>query len=139
MPDQGTILTPDQSPSSEQVDKLANLAAELDFSQAEYKRFYANHVTATLSLFEIRVMFSSVQGIDPKSEKLVVDETLHVRMAPELALALVVALQKNLRDYVKLFGDLRPTKMSPPKSATSPSAPAPEDSNQPPASPEPTA
>lgn len=108
MPDQGKILMPDQ---------IGNQPVELDFSQAEYKRFYANHVTSTMSLFEVRAIFSSVQGIDPQAGKLVVDETLHVRMAPELALALVQTLQTTLRDYVKMFGGLRPTRQFPPATA----------------------
>ena len=112
MPDkQGTILTP-QGVNYEQTNP--HHPAELDFSQAEYKRFYANHVAATMSLFEIRAIFSSVQGLDPTTEKLVVDETLHIRMAPELALALIQTLQTTLRDYVKMFGGLRPTKQFPP-------------------------
>lgn len=109
MPEQGKILVPQQGPTPE-PDKDAHQPAELDFSQAEYKRFYANHVMATMSLFEIRVVFNSVQGIDPQSNKLVVDETMSVRMAPELAAALLATLQRNLNDYVRLFGNLRPTK-----------------------------
>ena len=68
-----------------------------------------------MSLFEIRAIFSSVQGIDPETAKLVVDETLHVRMSPELALALLQTLRKTLHDYVAMFGSLRPTKTFPPE------------------------
>jgi len=114
---EGKILMPDESPNPEQENRFADLArqpAELDFSQAEYKRFYANHVATAASLFEIKAIFSSVQGLDPASEKLVVDESMHVRMAPELALALLQQLQKAVSDYVRMFGALRPTKPFPP-------------------------
>jgi hypothetical protein len=115
MPDQGKVLMPDHSPGFEEANRLMHQPAELDFSQADYKRFYTNHVTSTMSLFEIRAIFSSVQGIDPETEKLVVDETLHVRMSPELALALLQTLRKTLHDYVAMFGSLRPTKTLPPE------------------------
>ena len=132
------ILMPIESSSSPD-DVSSTLAqqqqpAPLDFSQADYKRFYANHVAATMSLFEIRAIFSSVQGLDSTTDKLLVDETLHIRMAPELALALIQTLQRTVRDYVKMFGHLRPTRPFPPQAAT-PEAPKSEstsDSSNPP-------
>jgi|HubBroStandDraft_1064217.scaffolds.fasta_scaffold641718_2 hypothetical protein len=104
---EGKILVPDESANPEQPIRPDQIA-QADFSQSEYKRFYANHVTTTMSLFEVRLILNSVQGIDPKTEKLVVDETLNVRMAPELAFALMRSLQQTLRQYITTFGPMRP-------------------------------
>jgi hypothetical protein len=132
---EGKLLMPDDSPAPPQA--RPNEPATVDFSQAEYKRFYANHVATTMSLFEVRAIFTSVQGLDPTTDKLVADETMHVRMAPELAFSLVQQLQKALREYVTLFGALRPTRVFPPVEPTpSASAPSPEGSPQTPDSPE---
>jgi hypothetical protein len=98
---------PDESANPEQPVRPDQIA-KADFSQAEYKRFYANHVATTMSLFEVRLILNSVQGIDPQTEKLVVDETLNVRMAPELAFALLRSLQQTLKQYITTFGPLRP-------------------------------
>jgi hypothetical protein len=131
---EGKILMPAETTSTgDQVNPQQ--PATLDFSQAEYKRFYANHVAASMSLFEVRAIFSSVQGLDPTTDKLIVDETMHIRMAPELAMALLQTLQTTLRDYMKLFGPMRPTRPFPPQATGTPeapkTAPAPDPDNPP--------
>ena len=125
---------PDESANPEQPARPDQIA-QADFSQSEYKRFYANHVTTAMSLFEVRVILNSVQGLDPQTEKLVVDETLNVRMAPELAFALLRSLQQTLRQYITAFGPLRPLPPSLAAAALTPEAlkadPAPDPDNPP--------
>ena len=103
MPEEQASTAPPQS----EVSGKEPQSYPIDFGQADYRRFYANHVQSSMSLFELRLILSNIQGFDQERGKLVADEALHVIMSPELAWGLLGVLRNALHDYVKAYGPIR--------------------------------
>jgi hypothetical protein len=77
-----------------------------DYSTTQRGRFYANHASGAVTLFDIRLIFSAVH-VDDNSPKVVADDTIDVLMSPELAALVHQVLGKALNNYRETFGKLR--------------------------------
>lgn len=86
-----------------------------DYSRTQRGRFYANHASGAVTLFDIRLILSAVH-VD--EDKVVADDTLDVFMSPELAALVHQVLGKALKNYADTFGKLRlaPPQAEPPQS-----------------------
>ncbi len=97
-------------PETEPIEPLvghAQLTAKYElagFSNTKRTRFYANHVTAAFTLFDVRLILSSVHV---EKDRVEADETLDVMMSPELAALLVRVMAEGLQSYITTYGNLR--------------------------------
>src|SRR5437016_8828837 len=77
-----------------------NTANQVEFGPgAMAGRFYTNHIQANVTMFEVRVTFNFVTGVNEKSGRLLGQESLMVSMAPELASALHALLGRSIENY----------------------------------------
>ena len=71
-------------------------------------KFYANHVAVNISLFEIRLIMSFINGVNPQdSGHLLALETMLVSLSPELAYATHAMLGRALENYTNTYGPIR--------------------------------
>ncbi len=71
-------------------------------------KFYANHAAVNISLFEIRLIMSFVNGTNPQAPShLLALESMLLSMSPELAYATHALLGKALENYNKTYGPIR--------------------------------
>jgi hypothetical protein len=75
-----------------------------DFTKSQIHRFYANHVAANVTLFDIRLLLSDV---DIAGNEVSAVQTVMVLMSPELATLAHSLLGKALDTYTKAYGRLR--------------------------------
>jgi hypothetical protein len=80
--------------------------SNVDYSKAHLGKFYANHVAAQFTLFDIRLLLSIVD-LNAAANQLVGQETLTVFMSPEIAALLHEILGKAIQQYKAKYGDLR--------------------------------
>lgn len=84
-----------------------NLAGPIEFAPgANVGRFYANHASSNITLFEVRLLLNFITGNNPEG-KLMVQESLWVSMSPELAYAVHSLLTQALESYRQNYGELR--------------------------------
>jgi hypothetical protein len=111
---------PDESKSSPNESQLAGVTTpltqeEVDYTNVVKRTFYANHGQAVSSLFEMRLVFNYVDGVDLGTNKLIGRENLTVVMSPEMGMLICRALATNLQQYVEKFGPLRLSGLHPPQ------------------------
>jgi hypothetical protein len=82
------------------------LFSNIDYSKTEGARFYANHIGASATMFDVRLLFSDVD-IDAEAGGLIARHTVTVMMSPELAGILQIALNQALGGYVSTWGPTR--------------------------------
>ena len=80
--------------------------SNIDYSKAKHGRFYANHVGASTTMFDIRLILSDVD-VDRTNNKLIANETVTLFLSPELAFMVHAALGAALFNYTRKFGKLR--------------------------------
>jgi hypothetical protein len=83
--------------------RAANMS-NIDYSKTAHTRFYAKHVGANLTMFEIRLILSNV---DVENSGLVANSTVTLFMSPELASMANAALTSALFAYKSKYGKLR--------------------------------
>ena len=88
---------------------------EVDYSNVRKQTFYANHGSVAASLFDMRLIFNYIEGVDATTNKLTARENLTVLMSPELALLVCSALAKAVQEYTQKFGPVRPAPAVPRK------------------------
>jgi hypothetical protein len=82
------------------------LFANVDYSKTQGDRFYANHIAAGATMFDVRLLFSDVD-IDAAGKVLLARQTLTVMMSPELAGILQAALNQAMEAYTSTYGQTR--------------------------------
>jgi hypothetical protein len=105
-------------PVTEEPQKQAHWS-NIDYSATSRTMFYADHVQANITLFDVRLLLSNVR-VDSERGMLVAEQTLSLFMSPELADLTHTILGRALESYAKQFGRLRPTPHSEPLTQSSP-------------------
>jgi|ERR1017187_1039701 hypothetical protein len=82
------------------------LFSNIDYSKTQGARFYANHISANATMFDVRLLFSDVD-IDAEGGGLIARNTVTIMMSPELAGILQIALNQALGGYVSTWGPTR--------------------------------
>lgn len=77
---------------------------KVDYSKTQNLRFYANHVAANATLFELRLVFSDVDIVNNGVSAV---QTVNVLMSPELATLAYTVLGRSLDNYKKRYGGTR--------------------------------
>ena len=98
----------DEARTTAEQPKSGTETAALEFARgAGRMMFYANHGQASISLFEIRLLLNFVQGVNPETNRLVIDSNLTLVLSPEMAAAIHRVLGSALENYKKQYGPLR--------------------------------
>jgi hypothetical protein len=79
-------------------------STNIDYSHAQRARFYANHVVAQVTLFDVRLVLSSVHI---EGSKLIADEAVDLLLSPELAVVLQNVLAQSIQTYSGAYGGIR--------------------------------
>jgi hypothetical protein len=125
---------PDSSPEIVGKSHAANMS-NIDYTKTKHGRFYANHVAAGLTMFDIRLVLSDVD-VDGENNRLVANETLTLFLSPELAFMVHASLGAAISNYTSKFGKLRiPDNFLVPQEVPTP-APAGTAPTEPPLSPD---
>jgi hypothetical protein len=100
------MSNPNEHDSSEPVSMEERKVqfGRVDYSKTNQMRFYANHVAANVTMFELRLILSDVDVVD---DGLAAVQTVTVLMSPELAKLTHFVLGKSLDNYIKRFGGTR--------------------------------
>ena len=80
------------------------LFSNIDYSKTQGERFYANHIAASATMFDVRLLFSDVAVA---GDGLVARQTFTVMMSPELAGILQMALNQAMEVYTSTYGQTR--------------------------------
>lgn len=83
----------------------ASMANQVDYQNIS--RFYANHAQLNVSLFEIRLIFNFLAGVNSETGHLMALDTMFVSMSPELAQSAYNLLGKALENYRRDYGQIR--------------------------------
>jgi hypothetical protein len=101
---------PDEAPVINEKSLKLDLSNPVDAMQIG--RFYANHASVNISLFEIRLIMSFVNGVNPDNQAhLLALESMILSMSPELAYATHALLGRAIENYTRSYGPIR--KMDP--------------------------
>jgi hypothetical protein len=80
--------------------------SNVDYSKTKETRFYANHVLANVTAFDIRMIMSDVD-IDGINKKLVANSSVVLVMSPRLAVFLQASLAQAIQGYEARFGEIQ--------------------------------
>ncbi len=97
-----------------------SMATQVEYVQgANIGRFYTNHVQANVTMFEVRLHFNFVTGLNPATNKLQGLEAMLVSMSPELAGGLLALLARALETYQHDYRPLATPKPPEPEATES--------------------
>jgi hypothetical protein len=94
---------PASAPELESKQTMAQFG-KVDYGTSQGLRFYANHVAANATLFDVRLILSDV---DVQGDGVKAIQTLAVLMSYELAQLLHMTLGRTLENYAEAYGKSR--------------------------------
>jgi hypothetical protein len=89
----------------------------VDFSGAKQLSFYANHVAAQVTFFDVRLLLSIVRA---GQGKLIAEETINLMMTPEFAIALKDTISAAIENFTQVYGPPRLPRIQPTPNEESP-------------------